>query len=179
MARSEPGRSWRWKQTTEVLSWPLGAGMPWPTMTNRVRFSGWSSISLASTSSPAWRAPATVPIDATPGFFERATCLAASAVEFAATVTASGRFLASQSRVCPSGFGCEMTVVMSLSFVPRCAHRWSDTGRSTSRCTSSSVSNASVSSVTVMEPSIEFSIGTIPTSTSPDSTAVMTCGTSR
>ena len=68
---------------------------------------------------------------------------------------------------------------MSRSFVPGFAQRLSDTGRSTSRCTSRLVSKASVSRVTVIEPSMEFSIGTMPRSTSPVSTAVITCGTSR
>ena len=120
--------------------------------------------------------PARLPIAAIPVRFDFATCCAASAVELATTGTASGRFLASQIRLWPSGFGCDTTVVMSASFVPGRAHRFSEIGRSTSRCTSSSVSNASVSSVTEIEPSIEFSIGTMPRSTSPRSTAVITCG---
>ena len=153
--------------------------MPWPTITKRVRFSGWSSMSRARISSPACFAPCAVPIEAIPARFDFATCCAASAVELATIGTASGRFLASQIRVWPSGLGCDTTVVMSASFVPGRAHRFSETGRSTSRCTRSSVSNARVSSVTGIEPSIEFSMGTMPRSTSPCSTALITCGTSR
>ena len=47
-----PGRSARWKHTIVVLSWPVGAGTPWPTTTKRVTFSGWSSISAATTDEP-------------------------------------------------------------------------------------------------------------------------------
>jgi len=48
MPSKDPGRSLRWKQTMLVLSWPVGAGIPRPTTTKRVWFSGWSSMSLAS-----------------------------------------------------------------------------------------------------------------------------------
>ena len=108
-----------------------------------------------------------------------ATWRAASAVELAATAVASGRCFAIHIRVWPNGFGWETTVVMSDILVPGATQRWSDTGRSTSCWTSSSVSKARVSRVTVIDPSIEFSMGTIPRSTSPFSTAVITCGTSR
>ena len=50
---SEPGRSVRWKMTTDVLSCPVGGWMPWrATTTKRVALSGWSSMSVASTSRP-------------------------------------------------------------------------------------------------------------------------------
>ncbi len=114
-----------------------------------------------------------------PGFFERATSRAASAVEFVTSCAASGNFDSSHIRHCPNGFGCERTVVTSPSAVPGRAQRLSDTGRSTSRCTRSSESKASVSRVTLTEPSIEFSSGTSPRSTSPRSTALITCGTDR
>ena len=72
-----------------------------------------------------------------------------------------------------------MTVRTSLSAVPGLPQRCNEIGRSTSRWISRSVSNASVSIVTVIVPSIEFSIGTSPRSTSPRSTAVITFGTVR
>ena len=75
-----------------------GEGLHPSSRGKRVRFSGWSSISLASTTSPACRAPWSVPIDARPCLFDRATCCAASAVELAATAVASGRFFASHNR---------------------------------------------------------------------------------
>ena len=65
------------------------------------------------------------------------------------------------------------------SATPGWAHRLSDTGRSISRWISSSLSKASVSSVTDTEPSIMFSIGTRPASNSPRSTAAITSGTDR
>ena len=66
---------------------------------------------------------------------------------------------------------------MSASATPGGAHRLSETGRSISRWIRSSLSKASVSSVTDTEPSIMFSIGTTPPSTSPRSTAAITSGT--
>ena len=94
-------------------------------------------------------------------------------------LSASGSLEASHTRHCPKGLGCDSTVLMSSSFVPGSAHRFSDTGRSISRWMSRSVSNASVSSVTVTVPSIEFSIGTSPMSTSSRSIALITSGTDR
>ena len=114
---------------------------------------------------------------AIPPRLERETSRAASAVELVTTWEASGSFDSSHIRHWPKGFGCESTDVTSVSFVPGRAHRLSEIGRSTSRCTRRSVSKASVSSVTLTEPSIEFSRGTNPRSTSPRSTALMTCGT--
>ncbi len=94
-------------------------------------------------------------------------------------LSASGSLAASQTRHCPNGLGCDSTVLISSSFVPGSAHRLSETGRSISRRMSRSVSNASVSSVTVTVPSIEFSIGTSPMSASPRSIALITSGTER
>ena len=51
-----------------------------------------------------------------------ATWRAASAVELAATATASGRCFAIHIRVWPSGLGCDTTVVMSAICVPFGAH---------------------------------------------------------
>ena len=73
--------------------------------------------------------------------------------------------------------GTTTTVRMSARATPGGAHRLSDTGRSISRWISSSLSKASVSRVTDTEPSIMFSIGTTPPSTSPRSTAAITSGT--
>ena len=84
---------------------------------------------------------------------------------------------ASQPRHCAIACGNDTTVFMSASATPGRAHRLSDTGRSISRWISSSLSNASVSSVTDTEPSIMFSIGTTPPSASPRSTAAITSGT--
>ena len=72
-----------------------------------------------------------------------------------------------------------MTTRTSERLVPAFADRCNETGRSTSRWISRSMSNASVSRVTVTVPSMEFSIGTSPTSISPRSTAVSTSGTVR
>ena len=73
--------------------------------------------------------------------------------------------------------GNDTTVRTSARATPGGAHRLSDTGRSISRWISSSLSKASVSSVTDTEPSIMFSIGTTPPSASPRSTAAITSGT--
>ena len=57
--------------------------------------------------------------------------------------SASGSFLREPRRgTARARAGYETTVVTSASAVPGCAHRFSDTGRSTSRWISSSVSNA-------------------------------------
>src|SRR5207248_11117828 len=66
-----------------------------------------------------------------------------SAVEFVTMLSASGSLVASQTRHCPNGLGCDSTVFISSSFVPGSAHRFSDTGRSISRWMSRSVSNRS------------------------------------
>ena len=120
-----------------------------------------------------------MPIDARSVASAFATCRAASAVEFATSRSAWPSLPANQVRHCPNGLGCDTTTRTSASVVPGRAQRCNDTGRSTSRWMSRSVSNANVSSVTVTVPSIEFSIGTSPISTSPRSTAVRTSGTVR
>ncbi len=105
-----------------------------------------------------------LPIAAWSARLERATRWAASAVEFAATIVALGSLLLSHVRHCAIACGYERTVVMSASFVPGFTNRLSEIGRSTSRWIRRSDSKTSVSSVTDTEPSIEFSIGTTPTS---------------
>ena len=48
-----PGASARWYTTTDVLSWPVGAGTPSrATTTKRVWLPGWSAMSAAMISSP-------------------------------------------------------------------------------------------------------------------------------
>src|SRR3954447_9540215 len=116
---------------------------------------------------------------ASPGFFDLATSCAASAVELATRVMAWGSLRPSHMRVCPSGLGWESTTATSSRRVPGFAPRLRETGRSTSRWMSRSVSKANVSSVADTEPSMEFSSGTNPRSTSPASTAEITCGTER
>ena len=106
------------------------------------------------------------------------TSRAASEVECDARVSASGSFLrepapALRDRVRERHDGADVGERRR----PAGAHRLSDTGRSISRWISSSLSKASVSSVTDTEPSIMFSIGTTPPSTSPRSTAAITSGT--
>jgi hypothetical protein len=76
----------------------------------------------------------------------------------------------------PLACGYESTVVTSPSAVPGFANRFSEIGRSTSRWISRSCSNTSVSRVTETDPSIEFSIGTTPSSCFPPSTAASTSG---
>ena len=111
MASSEPGRSSRWKHTIDVLSWPVGAGMPWPTITKRVWFSGWSSISRGEDLEAVDVAPRPV------ADRRHARCASTSPPRgrprrwsWRAPRVASGRLLRQHIRVWPSGFGCDTTV---------------------------------------------------------------------
>ncbi len=72
--------------------------------------------------------------------------------------------------------GNEITVVMSSRRTPGTAIRHRLTGITTSRSINRSESKASVSMVTLTDPSMAFSMGANPTSTSPDSTAASTSG---
>ena len=110
--------------------------------------------------------------------FDFDTSRAASEVECDARVSAAGQLLgepapALRERVRERDDRADV----GRARHPGGAHRLSDTGRSISRWISSSLSKASVSSVTETEPSIMFSIGTTPPSASPRSTAAITSGT--
>ena len=167
-----PGRLACWKQTIVVRSWPVGAGTPsGATRTKRVRLPWWSSTALASTSRPyscEARAGASA---AVPGGRSSPTRRAASAVELAAATSAPGRTRLRKARHCALACGNETTRRTSSSRVPGGARRLRWTSSTTSRCTSRSLSKTRWSSEADTEPSIEFSNGTKPPSTSPLSAA--------
>ena len=110
-----------------------------------------------------------------------ATSRAASAVELAACTSTPGSFRASQSRHWALAWGIDTTAVTSARRVPGRAQRCMSIGSTTSRwmTRSSDASKASVSSVTLTEPSMAFSMGTTPRSARPWSTSVMTSEISR
>ena len=179
MRAASPAGSARWKQTIDVLSWPVAAGTPRPTITNRVCVLGMVLDLLGDHVEPVELGGETGADRRQPFRARAATRSARLAVEFAASSGTPGSFALSQRRHWAIAYGSETTVRTSASCVPGRANRCSETGRSISRWIRRSVSNASVSSVTVIEPSIEFSMGTMPRSTSPRSTAAMHVGERR
>ena len=170
--RSEPGRSARWNTTIVVLSWPVGAGTP-PrvTATKRVSLPRWSSMSSASTSSPLTLPARDVPMAADRPSASPATICAASAVELAGTCSTRGSCSRRKPRHWAVATGIDTMRSMSPMATPGGASRHMTMGMTTSRCMRSSWSKMRASRVMLTEPSMAFSIGTKPISTSPDVTA--------
>ena len=102
-----------------------------------------------------------------------ATIRTASAVEAASTTAAFGSRVRRNVAHWPLACGCEATAaIRSSSIGSRAIRQWWIGSTSSPAICTSSVSNASVSSVALTAPSSEFSIGTSARSTRPSWTAI-------
>ena len=131
-------------------------------------------MSAAPTSSPYIDAARPVPIAAVSGSRSSPSIRAASAVELAATTSTPASLVDRNRRHCAVACGIDTTRRMSASALPGTSSRLSWIEITTSRVMRRSDSKARVSRVTLTVPSIEFSTGTKPTSTSPASVAART-----
>ena len=176
---SEPGRSAALEADDARLVVAGRAGMPWPTTTNRVWFSGWSSISRGQAlRGRRCSAASGLPIAAWSGRFDRATVRGG----VGGRVRGDDRGVRAASCSATPGTarsraGTTARCLTSRELRAR-LHEQVQRDRQVDLALDRAARSrtTSVSSVTDTEPSIEFSIGTTPSSHSPDSTAAMTSG---
>ena len=167
---SAPASALRTVKTTEVRSWPLGAGEGPPITRKRVELSRRSSMFSAATARPSSSAASRLPTAAT-----SASCAArapAATVLATSIRSARGSCRSSQLRHWASGWAWDATRRTS-SRRPLFESRQSAIGRTVSPQIVSSEATK-VSRVWVTTPSVVFSTGTTPWSAWPRSTAEKT-----
>src|SRR3990172_7354161 len=146
------------EQRMEVLSFPVGGRARRPSTRNRVELRGLSSMRCRSTGRSCSRAASSLATAATAGW---ATARSAAAdVDETSSSATSGGFWASHCRHCARACGCEQTVRMAPGSVARLRRWWLISSESSPAISSSDSMRRS--SVTLTDPSVEFSTGATP-----------------